>query len=92
MNLITDTVLMPAMGFSWKLMSTGEDVLALSVRHGAHAHLGASFAELSLWRLGRVITFAGERLEACANRVAMWLGYDDGELSEAAAWPASSAR
>ena len=88
---IKSTTLNTAMKLACHLITTGERVVAFSERRGAN-NLRARPTEMTLWRAGRVITFAGERLEACVNRVAMRLGYDDGELSEAAAWPASSAR
>ncbi len=46
--------------------------------------------ELTVLRLGRAITLVGERFEAAANRVAMWAGNEDGELSGAVAWPVTA--
>ena len=87
---IKGTTLEAAMGFSWALINAGERVVEFSERVGAN-DLGAGLAELLVWKAGRAVVFVGARLEQGANRVAMWLGYEDGELSGVVAWPAAPA-
>lgn len=84
---MTHTMLTSTMGVAWDLIKTGERIGAFAERWGANdQHVG--FAELSMCKAGRMITSAGERLELSVNRCALWLGYNDGEVSGIVAWPA----
>jgi hypothetical protein len=47
----------------------------------------AGFVELAVWRAGRAIAVAGERLEMWVKALAVSGGYDDGEVSGIVAWP-----
>jgi hypothetical protein len=78
------------MGFAWDRIKTGERIAALAERWPMNEanELNASFAELSAWKAGRLITIASERLELAVNGLAMWLGYNDGEISGMVACPA----
>jgi hypothetical protein len=89
MKSIKSTTLEAAMRLSWALIRSGERVVEFSERMGAN-DLRAGLAELLILKAGRAIMFVGERLELGANWVAMALGYVDGELSGAVAWPAQS--
>jgi hypothetical protein len=83
----TDAMLTPALWLSWKLMNAGDFAKDHADRWGADDHARAGFSEVTVLRLSEALQSAGERLEAVANRVAMWLGYEDGELSGIVAWP-----
>lgn len=84
---ITDTMLTTAMGFAWKLIRTGERVVEAAESWGADDQ-HAGFTELFVRKAGTVVTIGGERLELAVNGLALWLGYNDGELSGMVAWPA----
>ena len=72
-----------AMGFAWDMIGLGERVVAVAesweVQEGNQERAG--FVELTVWRTGRAIVVAGERLELWVNAVGMRLGYRDGEVS-----------
>lgn len=84
---ITDAMLTTAMGFAWTLIRAGESTVTFGESWGA-ADQCAGFAELSMWKTGRAIIRAGERLELAVNGFALWSGYGDGEVSGMVAWPA----
>ena len=84
---ITRTMLTSTMSFAWKLIRTGERVVEGAESWGVNDR-HASFAELSVRKVGTVITTGGERLELAVNRVALRLGYNDGEVSGMVACPA----
>lgn len=87
---ITRTLLTGTMGFAWDRIKTGERIVAFAESWEVNEanELRAGFAELSVWRAGRIITIASERLELGVNRFALWLGYSDGEISGMVACPA----
>jgi hypothetical protein len=89
MNSITRTMLTSTMGFAWNLIKTGERIVAFADRWELHEgnEQRAGFVELSVWRTGAAIVSIGEGLERAVNRFALWLGYDDGEVSGMVAWP-----
>lgn len=87
MKSITRVMLTSTMGFAWKLIRTGERVVAAAESWGDNDR-HAGFAELSVWKVGTAITIGGERLERAVNGCAIWLCYNDGEVSGMVAWPA----
>jgi hypothetical protein len=86
-KLITSTMLTSAMGFTWKLIGTGERVVAAAESWGANDQ-HAGFAERRGQAVGMSIPAWGESLERGVNRAAMVLGLADGEVSGMVAWPA----
>jgi len=89
LKLVTRTMLTGTMGFSWKLIATGERVAAFAESwelHGRNEER-AGFVELAVWRTGQAIVVAGERLELRVNALAMQVGFSDGEVSGLVAWP-----
>ena len=90
MKSIERVALKGFMGSAWHLiLDTGPRVFAFAERWGADEayDLRAGFVELRAWKAGKSITALGERLELGVNRIAMWLGYGDGEVSGMVAWP-----
>jgi len=89
-KLITSTMLTSAMGFAWDTIRVGEYVVAFAESWELHEgnEQRAGFVELSVWGTGRGIVRMGERLERAVNRLAMKLGYNDGDVSGMVAWPA----
>jgi hypothetical protein len=83
MKSITRTMLTSAMGIAWKLISTGEHVVAYSESWEVTEANAASagFVERAVWRAGTTILRIGEWLELAVNRAAMGMGYNDGEVS-----------
>ena len=83
MNAVTTTMLTSTMSFAWTTISAGERVVAVSERLGLHEKYDerAGFVEQAVWRTGRAIVVAGEALELRVNALAMWLGYNDAEVS-----------
>lgn len=79
MKLTTRAMLASAMGFAWDMIKTGERISEATTSWGDDQHAGP--AEKAVHKLGRVIAGTGERLERGVNRLAMRLGYDDGEAS-----------
>lgn len=89
MNVITSKMLTGTMGLSWRLISAGGRVVAAAESWGADDR-HAGFAERRGRGVGLSVTAVGESLERGVNRVAMMLGFTDGEVSGMAAWPALS--
>jgi hypothetical protein len=89
-KLITSTMLTSAMRFAWRLINTGERVVAFAESWELHEanEQRAGFVELAVWRAGTAIVSMGEGLELAVNRFALWLGHGDGEVSGMVAWPA----
>jgi hypothetical protein len=83
MNSITRAVLTSTTSFAWKLIATGERVVAFAESWELHEgnQERAGFVELAVWRTGRAIVVAGERLELRVNALAMRSGFCDGEVS-----------
>jgi hypothetical protein len=83
MKSITRTMLTSTMGFAWDMIKTGERIVAVAERWELTKanEQRAGFVELAVWRAGTAIVGIGERLELKINQFAMWLGYDDGEVS-----------
>ena len=80
-------MLTSAMRFAWKLIRTGERVVAAGESRGANdQHAGT--AERAMRKAGMLITSGGECLELAVNGFALWFGYDDGAVSGMVAWPA----
>ena len=86
MKSITRTMLTSTMGFAWDLIKTGERIVAFAERRGATDER-AGFAELFVRKAGKIITSVGGHLEPGVNKVAVWLGYSDGDVSGMVAWP-----
>lgn len=84
MKLIAHTMLTSTMGIAWKLIRTGECVVAVAESWELHEGNAqrAGFVELSVWRTGRAIVRMGERLELRVNGLGVRLGYNDGEVSD----------
>jgi hypothetical protein len=80
---ITQAALTSTMGLAWKLITTGERVVAFAESWQLHEGNAdrAGFVELTVWRAGRAIVRMGERLELRVNALAVGLGYNDGEVS-----------
>ena len=93
MKSIIHTMLTSTMGFAWRLITTGERVVALAESWELHERNKerAGFVELAVWRTGRAIVAAGEGLELRVNALAMRFGYNDGEVSGLVAWPLAPA-
>jgi hypothetical protein len=86
---ITRAMLTGTMDFTCAQIKTGKRIVAFAESwevNEADAP-GAGFAEMSVWRVGSILTAAGEHLELGVNWCAMRLGYYDGEISGMAAWP-----
>jgi hypothetical protein len=88
-SAITQALLTSIMGFAWDIITAGERVVAVAQNWALHEgnEQSAGFVELTVWRTGRAIVVAGERLELWVNAVGMRLGYRDGEVSRIVAWP-----
>ena len=86
MKSITRKMLTSTMDFSWDTIKAGERIVAFAESWGAKDQ-HAGFAELSMRQAGTVVTIAGERLELVVNGLALWLGYNDGEVSGMVVWP-----
>jgi hypothetical protein len=88
-KLIKRSALTGVMGFSWDLIKTGGRIVAYvdSWEVNEANERRAGFVERSVWKAGRIITIAGERLELAVNGLAVRLGYNDGEVSGLVAWP-----
>jgi hypothetical protein len=77
MNSTTQAMLTGTMGFAWRLIATGERVVAFAESGELHEgnEQSAGFVELTVWRAGRAIVVTSERLELRVNALALRLGY-----------------
>jgi hypothetical protein len=87
MKSIALTMLTSTMGFAWKSIRAGEHVVEAAGKWGTDDY-HASLVERSVLTAGNAITAVGERLELAVNKLALRLGYNDGEVSGMVAWPA----
>ncbi len=88
LRLVTRGMLTGAIGFAWATIKTGERIVAYAENWEiteVNAER-AGFVELAVWRVGRAVLRAGERLELAVDEFVMWLGYDDGEVTGVGAW------
>lgn len=76
---ITLTMLTSALALAWKLIKTGQRIVAFAESWELHEgnEQRAGFVELLVWWTGTAIVSVGERLEQSVDRFALWLGYDD---------------